>query len=76
MLLFKLKQQTSKNVADTTFEVMNSNLLKMFRFTELEKKRVFFLKSDIIPKLHTIKLKVLLSAMVAIVVTMCIVGRG
>ena len=44
MLLFKLKKQTSKNVADTTFKAMNSNLLNVFRFTELEKILGFFLE--------------------------------
>ena len=76
MLLFKLKKQTSKNLADTTFKAMNSNLLNVFRFTELEKSLGFLLKSDIIPKLHILKLKVLLSAMVTIGVMMCIVGKG
>ena len=47
----------------------------MFRFTELEKISAFFLKSDIIPKLLILKVKVLLSAMVTIVVIMCIVGK-
>ena len=76
MLLFKLKKQTSKNVADTTFKAMISNLLNVFRFAELGEFWVFFLKSDIIPKLHILKLKVLLSAMVTIVVTMPIVEKS
>ena len=44
MLLFKLKKQTSKNVADRTFQAMNSNLLSVFRFTELEKNLGFLLE--------------------------------
>ena len=76
MLLFKLKKQTIKNAADTTFKAMNSNLLNVFCFTELEKISVFFLKSDVIPKLHILKLKVLLSAMVTIVITMRVVRKG
>ena len=55
---------------------MNTNLLNVFYFTELEKILAFFLKSDIIPKLHILKLKILLSAMVTIVVTMCIMENG
>ena len=55
---------------------MNSNLLNGFHFTELEKVWLLFLKSDIITKSHILKLKLLLSAMVAIAVTMCIVGKG
>ena len=54
---------------------MNSNLVNVLRFTELEIFWVFFMKSDVIQKLHILKLKVLLSAMVAIVVTMCVVGK-
>ena len=76
MLLFKLQKKTSNNVADTTFKAMNSNLLSVFCFTELEKFWVFFLKSDIIPKLHILKLKVLLSAMVTILLIMCVVGKS
>ena len=75
MLLFKRKKQTSKNVADATFNAINSSLLNVFRFTELEKILVIFLKLDIIPKLQILKLKLLLSAMIIIVVTMCIVGK-
>ena len=41
-----------------------------FALQNQKKFWVFFLKSDIISKLHILKLKVLLSAMVAIVVTM------
>ena len=55
---------------------MNSNLLNVFHFAELEKILGFLLKSDIIPQLHILKLKVLLSAMAAIVVTMCTMGKG
>ena len=44
MLLLKLKKQTSKNVADTTFKAMKSNLLSVFRFTELEKILGFLLE--------------------------------
>ena len=66
--------QTSKNVADTTFKAMNSNLLNVFHF--YKKFWVFFLNSDIIPKLHILKLKVLLSTMVTIVAIMCIVRKG
>ena len=44
MLLFKFKKQTSKNVADTIFKAMNSNLLNMFHFTELEKILDFLLE--------------------------------
>ena len=55
---------------------MNSNLLNVFLFTKLEKVWVFFLKPDPIPKLHILKLNLLLSTMVTIVVTMCIVRKG
>ena len=44
MLLFKLKKQTSKNVADRTFKAMNSNLVSVFRFTELEKNFGFLVE--------------------------------
>ena len=44
MLLFKHKKQTRKNVADTNFKAMNSNLLNVFRFTQLEKMLGFLLE--------------------------------
>ena len=44
MLLFKLQKKTSNNVADTTFKAMNSNLLSVFCFTELEKNFGFLLE--------------------------------
>ena len=55
---------------------MNRNLPNVFHFTELEKLQVFFLKPDLIRKLHLLKLYALLSAMVTIMVTMDIVGKG
>ena len=55
MLLFKLKKQTSKNVADTTFKAMNSNLLNEFRFTELVKSLGFPLKVRYNSKITHIK---------------------
>ena len=57
VLLFKLKKQTSKNVADTTFKAMNWNLLNVFRFTELEKKLGFFLEVRYNSKITQIKTK-------------------
>ena len=54
---------------------MNWNLPNVFHFTELEKLQVFFLKPDLIPKLHLLKLYALLSTMVTIMVTMGIVGE-
>ena len=57
MLLFKLKNQTSKNVADTTFKAMNSNLLNVFHFTELEKIFGFFLEVRYNYKITHIKTK-------------------
>ena len=44
MLLFRLKKQNSKSVTGTTFKAMNSNLLNVFRFTELEKTDGFLLE--------------------------------
>ena len=44
MLLFKRKKQTRKNVANTNFKAMNSNLLNVFYFTELEKILGFLLE--------------------------------
>ena len=76
MLLFKLKKQTSKKVAGTTFKAMNSNLLNVFLFTELDKNLGFLLGVRYNSKITVLKLKVLLSDMVTIVVTMCIVGKG
>ena len=55
---------------------MNSNLLSVFPLTEFEKFWVFVLKPDLIPKLHVLKLNVLLSTMIRIMVTICIVGKG
>ena len=55
---------------------MNSNLLNMFPLTQFKKFWVSFLKSDLIPKLLLLKLKVLLSTMVTIMVTICIVEKG
>ena len=55
---------------------MNWNLPNVFHFTELEKLQVFFLKPDLIPKLHLLKLYALLSTMVTIVLSMVIVGKG
>ena len=54
---------------------MNSNLLSVFPLTEFEKFWVFVLKPDLIPKLHVLKLNVLLSTMIRIMVTICIVGK-
>ena len=76
MLSLKLKKQTSKKVADTTFKALNSNLLNTFCFTELRKNLGFFLGVRYNSKITHIKLKGLLSAMVTIVVTMCIVEKG
>ena len=55
---------------------MNWNLPNMFHFTELEKLKLLFLKSDLIPNVHLLKLYALLSFMVAITVTMGIVDKG
>ena len=55
---------------------MNSNLLNVFPLTEFEKFWVFFLNPDLIPKLHLLKLNVLLSTMVTMMVTIRIVGKG
>ena len=65
-----------KQNAFSTFKVMNWNLPNVFYFTELEKLQVFFLKPDLIPKLHLLKLYALLSTMVTIMVIMGIVGKG
>ena len=61
--------------AFSTLKVMNSNLLNVFPFTEFQKFWVFFLKPDLIPTLHLLKLNVLLSNIVTIIVTICIVGK-
>ena len=58
MLLLKLKKQTGKNVADTTFKVMNSNLPNVFRFIELEKILGFLLEVRYNSKITHIKTKV------------------
>ena len=55
---------------------MNWNSPNVFYYTELEKLHVFFLKPDLIPKLHLLKLYALLSTMVTIMVIMGIVGKG
>ena len=55
---------------------MNWNLPNVFHFTELGKLQVFFLKPDQIQKLHLFKLYALFSAMVKIMVTMGILGKG
>ena len=48
----------------------------VFHFTELEKLRVFFLKPDLILKLHLLKPNTLLSMVKIMVVTMVVVcGR-
>ena len=57
MLLFKLKKQARKNVADTTFKAMNSNLLNVFHFTELEKLLDFLLETRSNSKITHIKTK-------------------
>ena len=57
MLLFKLKKQTSKKVADITFKAMNSNLLSVFRFTELEKLLGFLIEVRDNSKITHIKTK-------------------
>ena len=57
MLLFKLKKQTSKKVAGTTFKAMNSDLLSVFRFTELEKLLGFLLEVRYNSKITHIKTK-------------------
>ena len=44
MLLFKLKKQICNNVADIIFKTMNTNLLNVFHFTELEKILGFLLE--------------------------------
>ena len=63
------QKQTNKNVADTTFKAVNSNLLNVFLFTELDKNLGFLLGVRYNSKITVLKLKVLLSDMVAIVVT-------
>ena len=55
---------------------MNWNLPNVSYFTELEKLQLFFLKLDLIPKVHLLKLYALLSFMVTIMVTMGIVDKG
>ena len=55
---------------------MNSNLLNVFLFTELDKSLGFLLGVRYNSKITVLKLKVLLSDMVTIVVTMCIMGKG
>ena len=45
-------------------------------FYKLEKLQVFFLKPDLIQKLHLLKLYALVSTMVTIMVTMGMVGKG
>ena len=55
---------------------MNWNLPNVFHFTELEKLQVFFLKPDLIPKIHLLKLHALLSTIVAKMVVTGIVGKG
>ena len=57
MLSLKLKKQTSKKVADTTFKAMNSNLLNTFCFTELGKKLGFVLGVRYNSKITHIKTK-------------------
>ena len=57
MLLLKLKKQTGKNLADTNFKTMNSNLLNLFRFKEFENILVFFLKVRYDSKITHIKTK-------------------
>ena len=57
MLLLKLKKQTGKNLADTNFKTMNSNLLNVFRFKEFENILVFFLKVRYDSKITHIKTK-------------------
>ena len=54
---------------------MNSSLLNVFPFTELDKFLVFFLKPDLIPNLDLLTPNVLLSTNVTIMVTMCVVGK-
>ena len=55
---------------------MNSNLLNVFPLTKFEKFWIVFLNPDLIPKLDLLKLNVLLSTMVTIMITICIVGKG
>ena len=57
MLFFKLKKQTSKNIADITFKAMNSNLLNVFRFTELENILGFLFEVRYNSKITHIKTK-------------------
>ena len=59
--------------AFSTLKVMNSSLLIVFPFTELEKFCVFFLNPDLIPEL---KPNLLLCNMVTIMITMRIVGKA
>ena len=56
MLLFKLKKQTSKNVADATFREMNSNILNLF-FLQNQKNFGFFLEVEYNSKITHIKTK-------------------
>ena len=76
MLLFKLKKQTRNNVADTTFKAMNSNLLSVFRFAELEKYLGFVLEVRYDSKITHSKTKSVVISMVTAVVTMCIAEKG
>ena len=54
---------------------MNWNSPNVFHFAELEKLQVYFLKPNLIPKLHLLKLYALLSTMLTIMVTMGIVNK-
>ena len=59
-----------------TLKVLNWNLPNVFHFTELEKFVVFFLKLDLIIKLHVLKPNALLCIMVTIMVTMVFVDKS
>ena len=48
----------------------------MFHFTELKNLRVFFLKPDLIQKLHLLKPNALLSTLATIIVTLSIMDKG
>ena len=48
----------------------------MFYLTRLEKLWIFFLKPDLIPKLHILKQNVLSIMVKVMVVTMVIVGKA
>ena len=48
----------------------------MFYLARLEKWWIFFLKPDLIPKLHILKQNVLFIMVKVMVVTMVIVGKG